>query len=381
MNRRLLRILPAALVACALSVGTAGAVTINITYGDSPGEGFLDPSLGAQRRNVLEAAASNWAARLEGTVPITIYATMDPMDGGADWAILGGAYSNWFSRNFSGAPLTNIWYSGALANQLAGSDQNPGEPDIVIIYNSEVDKPEVLGPSSFYYGTDGAVTTSGGWYNIDFYQTCLHEIGHGLGLTSLLKEDGSWNGSYPSSYDYYLAEGNTENAVRLRTLSQAARALRIKQDNLFFAGPNARIAAGGVSPKLYAPTTYEPGSSVAHLDENTYSAPWPVGPMPRAGHNELMTPSLGPGVTHHTGPIFAGILMDIGWQFKPFNVAETASGLRGLAGLRSTTNAEVMRLKRYNQVTYPATLTLADVIASARAAAGVDANPHFLGTP
>ncbi len=387
MRMKALRTLSAALVAAGLwgLAPGASAVTLNITYTDSPGEGFLDPVLGAQRRACIEAAAANWADRLEGSVPIEIHAAMDSMPGGTDWAVLGGAGAGWYSGNFNNAPVHNVYYSGALANQLAGTDLEPNDPEIYITYNSDVDGDVVLGASKFYYGTDGRVTfsTGGGlsYYNIDFYQTCLHEIGHGLGLTPFVRQDGSWNGGYPHIYDTFLATADTAGATRLTALDPVTRAQRIVQNTLFFAGSNARMAAGGVSPKLYAPNPYEAGSSVAHLDENTYSAPWTSGSMPNARLNETMTPRLGPGTMHHNGPLVAGVLKDLGWRLRPFTFSEVATGLRDAAGVRAASKSEVVRLQRYGQTVYPGRLTLTDAIAAARAAAGTDADPHFLGTP
>lgn len=382
-----LRALTAAMAAGILGLASgAGAVPINITYTDSLGEGFLDPSLGAQRRASIEAAAANWADRLEGTVPIEIHAAMDPMPGGPDWAVLGGAGAGWYSGNFDNAPVQDVYYSGALANQLAGTDLEPDDPEIYITYNSEVDGDVVLGATKFYYGTDGLVTTSTGGdgfeaYNTDFYQTCLHEIGHGLGLTPFVLQSGSWNGGYPHIYDTFLATADTAGAPRLTSLSPTVRAQRLIQDSLYFAGPNARMAAGGVSPKLFAPNPYQGGSSIAHLDEDTYSAPWTFGSMPNAAINEMMTPMLGPGTMHHNGPMVAGILMDLGWRFKPFTFAEVATSLRDAAGVRAASKNEVARLQRYGQTVYPGRLTLADAVAAARAAAGTDPSPHFLGMP
>jgi hypothetical protein len=75
---------------------------------------------------------------------------------------------------------------------------------------------------------------------------------------------------------------------------------------LFFGGPLARASNQGNSVRLYAPTTYDAGSSVAHLNEATF----------RAGNpNSLMTPQISYGeVNHDPGPMTVAILGDLGWD-------------------------------------------------------------------
>ena len=60
-----------------------------------------------------------------------------------------------------------------------------------------------------------------------------------------------------------------------------------------------------VRSKMYAPATYEPGSSYSHFDESTYPAGDPA---------SLMTPSIGYGeAIHDPGALGLGLLNDIGW--------------------------------------------------------------------
>ncbi|MBV9868811.1 MAG: hypothetical protein JO316_25990 [Abitibacteriaceae bacterium] len=276
----------------------AYAVPIQITYTDGAGEGFNDPTLGSARRNAFEAAASNWSQRLPGTIPVVISASMDPLPGGANSAVLGSAGPSTFFVNASGLPLTNVFYPVALANQYAKQDLNQGNPEIIAQFNSNVDTPNVLGPTSFYYGTDGHPPPG----DIDFYSVILHEFGHGLGFIDSVNQDGSFalNGN-PDIYDTFLANGPALGATRLTALSQSARAAAVVSNALFFAGPNANAANGGSNARIYAPNPYEPGSSVGHLDEATYH-----------GINELMTP-ISSGVTHDPGPVAMGVFHDIGW--------------------------------------------------------------------
>jgi hypothetical protein len=57
---------------------------------------------------------------------------------------------------------------------------------------------------------------------------------------------------------------------------------------------------GGVRPKMYAPASIQPGSSIAHTDETLYP-------------NDLMSPSY-TRPNHNPGSMDLGILADMGWN-------------------------------------------------------------------
>lgn len=274
----------------------AQAVPINVTYTDSAGKGFNDPTFGSARRNAFEAAASQWSQLLPGTVPVVISASMTSLGGDANSATLGSSGPSDFSLNASGLQ-SGIYYPMALANQLAGQDLNGGAPEIIAQFTTDLDTGKVLGGEKFYYGTDGNPPGQ----DVDFYSTVLHEFCHGLGFIDGLSQDGSYFLGGPAIYDTFEATGPALNSPHLTALSQADRAAAVISDSLYFAGPQANAAGGGVNAKLYAPNPYSDGSSVGHLDEDTYH-----------GINELMTPYAS-SVAHQPGPIVLGIMHDIGW--------------------------------------------------------------------
>ena len=76
---------------------------------------------------------------------------------------------------------------------------------------------------------------------------------------------------------------------------------------LFWSGENGIKANNGVKPSLYAPSIYEPGSSVSHLDERTFS---------QVGENSVMTPNLDSGeVFHLPGSLLLAMFDDM--RLKP----------------------------------------------------------------
>jgi len=293
----------------------AHAVTMRITYDDSAGEGFSDPTLGSQRKAAFEAAINQWGQSLRGSVPIDIEASFDALGGTATSAVLGQAGPASVIRDFSGAPRSSTWYALAMANQFAGSDLAPGLPDIIAQFNSSVDNSIVLGGKDFYYGTDG---NAGG--DVDFYSVVLHELCHGLGFVEGVNEDGSFSSGFPVIYDRFLAKGASAGADLLTSMNQTQRSSALVSNSLFFGGDSTRTAGGGSNAKLYAPNPYETGSSVSHLDESTYS-----------GDNELMTP-VSSGVTHSIGPLVSGIFQDMGWTFTSTNDPPTVISITPNSG-------------------------------------------------
>ncbi len=277
----------------------ARAVPIRITYTDGSSEGFNDPGLGSARRRAFEAAASVWGRRLGGSVPIEISASFDPLGGTATRAVLGQASPQGLFANWDGPrqpPLSNTYYVYALANNLAGSDLAPDEVDITAQFNSDVDGPDVLGSTNFYYGLDGVSGSDS-----DFFATALHEMGHGLGFTGLFNRDGSSQSETLASFDRFIADGPGLDANLITSLSNEERSIAFRSDSLYFAGPRARAASGGRNARLYAPADFSDGSSIYHTDEDTYH-----------GAEELMTP-FSSGNPHDAGPITFAIFLDIGW--------------------------------------------------------------------
>ena len=74
---------------------------------------------------------------------------------------------------------------------------------------------------------------------------------------------------------------------------------------MFFDSVRVRNVNGGQPARLYAPATWQQGSSYSHLDEATY---------PQGDANSLMTPSLNSAeAIHSPGGISLALLKSIGW--------------------------------------------------------------------
>jgi len=204
--------------------------------------GWLDET----QRFVTEYALELWGEQLAGMIPVDINVDFFPLGEG----VIGMAYfpTCYFSSE------TNTWYPSALWNQMVGYNAS-GMGDIEIIMNSDF---------RFYYGLDGNAGN-----RIDYVTLILHEAAHGLGFGSQCHTNGSFfYGTHPVIYDRMLCQGL--DGPCMAELTQSERAALIISNNLYAgrSGSNLLAANGGVRVKMFAPTTYRPGSTAHHWDNN-----------------------------------------------------------------------------------------------------------------
>ena len=254
----------------------------------------------------LEAAASIWEARLDLRSTIKIKVVFLPISPG----FLGRAVPNG-NINFVNSNQQDIWYPSALAKQLAGGDINDGANDMDILID---------GTRLFYFGLDGNPSE----IQYDFLTLILHEITHGLGHGTLAGIDnglgtysiqpnlGGYDPSFeipdlqnlPTIYDLFIVENNVPLATQYQSPSMAL-AEAFTNNNLKFSGPNANQVLESI--QLYAPDRFRDGTSLSHLDENTFNE----------SENALMTPFLAEGeVLHIPSPLTLAMLKDLGWELK-----------------------------------------------------------------
>lgn len=266
LSRRVARSLIAA--ACALTCLGAGAATINITSRDPAGVGFNDPTpvtpvggnmgttLGQQRWNVYRYVASVWEKALQSDVTINVSAGWEALSCTSTQATLGsaGAWNIW--HDFPGGK-PNTWYPQALANKLAHTNLSAQQPDdgsgygnvdIKTQFNINLGKPGCLDNTPFYLGLDGQ---AGG--QVNFVETLLHELGHGLGFSVLtvststgdrVNADGTAYAAdgLPSVWEQYMYDDQIGKSwLNMTSAERQASALHNLQ--LAWTGPNAVAGA------------------------------------------------------------------------------------------------------------------------------------------
>jgi len=198
-NTKILALSAAAAALCA-SMATASAATILVTSRDAAGVGFNDATpvapvggnpgttLGEQRMNVYKYVAGIWEQALTSNVTITVNAAWEPLTCTATSATLGSASAWNLWHDFAGGQ-PGTWYPQALANKLSGVNLSDGTPDdgtgygnvdIKTQFNVNLGNTGCLDGTPFYLGLDGNAGSK-----VNFVETLLHELGHGLGFSVL----------------------------------------------------------------------------------------------------------------------------------------------------------------------------------------------------
>lgn len=278
---------PLIAAACVLTCLASQAATINITSRDPAGVGFNDPTpvapvggnpgttLGEQRWNVYKYVAGIWEKNLQSDITINVSAGWEPLSCTANSATLGsaGAWNIW--HDFPNAK-PNTWYPQALANKLAGENLSAGQPDdgsgygnvdIKTQFNVNLGNTGCLEGSRFYLGLDGKAGN-----DVNFVETLLHELGHGLGFSVLtvqtstgyrLSAEGNYvpTGGLPSIWEPYMYD-NTFKKTWLNMTAAERKASAINPLQLAWIGPNVKAGAGILKPTtIIKATSPAPGGN------------------------------------------------------------------------------------------------------------------------
>lgn len=274
------------------------------------------PGFTSRAREAFARAVRVWEASITSPVAIRIDASFEGLGPG----VLGGTRPGTvFAADTDGDGEADTMFGDALFDALTGQDQRPGESDIIIRFNSERD--------DWHFGDGNAPSGT-----IDFTSVVLHEIAHGLDYFNVTGVDGNGVGQYggvdfpglgedgnPDGIPYVFVrlldrqgpDGGRTALTNESVFPNPSQELgdALTGNALVFDADSANVAAtrstGPIPPKVYAPAQYQTGSSISHLDEQTY---------PFEGANALMTPRINAAETNRLpGPVVCGQLFDMGW--------------------------------------------------------------------
>jgi len=319
-----------------------------------------------EAKTAFQYAVDIWSTLVSSPVPIRLHATWESLDEG----VLGHASPATFYRGFAGAKNPNYYYPVALVEKILRRPINSdNEADIEASFSNNM---------TWYYGTDGKPTIG----KFDLVSVVLHEIGHGLGFVgSFYKPEsqeivgfGLGAGS-PVIFDHFIENTEGKQLIADGAFENPSAEL-LKQTTsgkLYFNSP-INISTEGTKPKLYAPTKYNSGSSVYHLDETLYYS---------ANPNSLMSPQLGYAeAIHNPGPITLNIFKEIGWVYtyidhsKQPDIENTTDAHKLAAIITSDSEIIAESLKLY--YSYDSFKTAANVI---ELIAGEKANEYIASLP
>jgi hypothetical protein len=191
-----------AAVAFALSASSVHAVDLQLRNVDPPGVGFNDPTpatpvggnagttVGEQRLIAYQKALELWGKTLAGDVTVIVQGSFAPLPCTAGGGTLAQAGALQIWSDFPNAPLAAHWYGAALANNIAGVDldelplSDPNGDEIVANFNGNVGQPNCIAGPGWYYGLDSTPPPGA----IDFLDTFMHEVSHGLGFQNYVSE-------------------------------------------------------------------------------------------------------------------------------------------------------------------------------------------------
>jgi hypothetical protein len=285
-----------------------------------------------EAQNAFQAAVDIWETLIESNVTIHVTATWQPLGTG----VLGSAIWGSVHANFPGAQRINTWYPAALAEKMANRELNdPTDPDIVANFSSTF---------NWYLNPSG--TPSAGQY--DLITVVLHELGHGLGFVDSYSVSGDvgtvgiQTTGLPIIFDQQLENSSGQNLYQSFTSGSTQLKAELTSTNVFYNSPQVLASNGIERARIYAPATYNGGSSIAHLNEATY---------PSGSVNSLMTPQIGAvEVNHNPGPITMAAFSDMGWKFtridhESLKDVETTTGPFVVKAVVTTDVAPINNLK------------------------------------
>ena len=284
----------------------------------------------------INGAVDVWAQNFASKVPIKVRVLWERQ---SNSGILASAAPGKFHTNFKNIPDADLWYASALADAIAGEDIEPTIPEITIRINS------TNGPM-LYLGTDGNCPSN----KYDLKSMILHEMAHGLGFLSNADYDdlyGYGSIQQPTPYDAYtqLPDGR-----RLMDLDSPSLELgKALTQPLVWSGANAIRANNGIKPLLYSPSTYEGGSSISHLDEDTFA---------NSPRDAVMSPNLKFGeVFHLPGPLLIAMFEDLfakppvgipfGTPSAPRNVKALVADRSAIISFDPPTNQRTTQITSY----------------------------------
>ena len=285
--------------------------TVTTAIGGNPGL-----TLGAQRLNTFQKAADILETFLDIQIDVKVDAAFSSLSCSAGSAVLGSAGASGGYINTANAPLANTIYPVALANNLALSDLNSTSAELNATFNADIDNnANCLNGVDWYYGYDDPTLAGADYVNdTSFLSVVIHELLHGLGVSSWVQSNGALNSGFIDAYSANLYDKSSSKTWSAMNDSERLSSMT-NTNNLVWTGSNVNnstaalaltdgINSGNV--EMYAPNPYEGGSSVSHFSK-------------AATPNEIMEPSYTEFLT--TPGMATQLLQDIGWALSTANAA------------------------------------------------------------
>ncbi|MGV0837063.1 Ig-like domain-containing protein [Mycolicibacterium thermoresistibile] len=241
----------------------------------------------AERREALQRAADDLVLYLLVDAPVLLVYDVTGLDDPESWVLASAG-----SSTISEAP--GFWQTVVQNKLLTGVDANGAAADGRITWN---------------FGAPWALGDTVGTDEYDVASTAIHELLHSFGFLSYTETPGANTDRYWTVYDSFLvtADGVRPFNRRYEWDPSYDRSLTGADGGLYFGGAHAVAAYGGLVP-LYTPAPWQQGSSISHLDDDTFT-----------GANQMLmnaATDTGPGI-RVLSAVEIAILRDLGYQVTP----------------------------------------------------------------
>jgi hypothetical protein len=246
-----------------------------------------------EAQQAFQYAVDIWKNMIYTPVPIRIQANWQSLSTG----VLGNCGPANYYKNFNSTQKWDCYYPVVLVEKMLGEEVNGVDQfDITAAFNKDF--------GNWYFGTDGNTPPQ----KYDFVSTVLHELTHGLGFSGFFYSNrgrgGYGNDGLAAIFDQFVIGKDGNRLVNTSIFPNPST----KLNQAFTSGWiefNTKLVESKL-PRLYAPSTWDDGSSIYHLDDVSY---------PTGDPNSLMTPFTGTGeAIHFPGPDALAIMYDIGWK-------------------------------------------------------------------
>ncbi|MCQ2959201.1 MAG: T9SS type A sorting domain-containing protein [Bacteroidales bacterium] len=236
---------------------------------------------------VMEYCAETWSKYISTDVPIQVSVSWQELKSNV----------NAYAKPTNYYAVNGVYYPAALAEKIQGKNLNGTNPDIEVVINKTLKWyldytkiPESLEKSQY-----------------DLTTTLMHELAHGLGYIGNITSESLESTDFPSPtiFDMLVSDKDGNPIVTRKNDSFVLNNTLLNTNALYWNGKFAK-AYCGEKLKLYAPEKFNSGSTVYHLDEDTY--------LTGCGF-ELMTPVLRSSEIFRTPDIATiAIIADLGWN-------------------------------------------------------------------
>jgi len=233
-----------------------------------------------------------WSKYIKNKTPIVINVSWVSIPG----TVAAYARATQSFVNIPELPLSNFVYPIALAEHFAGYSLNNDNADIDLAISSEQD---------WFINVD----TIGRNNKIDLVTIIIHEIAHGLGIIGNFeyKDSKIALAGYPYIFDNFLFHKNGISCLDTynnSNLSQDSVKSFFTSNELVWKGQYSKSILGRY-PEIFSPSSFNSGSSLYHIDEDTFID---------TDTNSLMTPFIGDLLLRDPGLLTVSLLADIGWD-------------------------------------------------------------------